>query len=324
MTPRISTQIEETVDLIAAWCGISRPHTGARAVRSAVRALGSDRTESRIEAERILHADRRRSLPALREAAHARTTPRRAIHAAVLLHRIEPHEGAPLLRSLARDPYVRSSAGAEDLRRGLAESGAAEHFLAQVRSNLLLLEQMRDSFRTITRFKQSLEVLRFLDVPVPPEIARRALCVRTVGGENLDMVRHALRPVADASLEHICLARKEMVDTLVHGVNRQRAFPLLVHGLKYPNSGVRLTALYGLEQLADVRATPLVRAIARNSSDPLARDARRVLASLPRRHADATTLLRAAAGGTTLPAEMLRPAVTDSEAERRMLPRVPH
>src|SRR5205085_960651 len=61
--------VVDTLDWIAVRCGLPAPHRAPRALRAAVRRLGSEDLPSRLVAEATLRADHHQAAPLLRQAA---------------------------------------------------------------------------------------------------------------------------------------------------------------------------------------------------------------------------------------------------------------
>jgi hypothetical protein len=298
---------------MASLCGLPVRPRDPRALHAAVHALGSNRLLLRLKAEECLYADRRRAAPLLRQAAGVSLPETRAVRAAILLHRIQEKEGAEMLRRLAREHHLRTGEASDLLRRAVREIIGPDYYLRQASAALIHLEQMPESQAAIGRFRQTLEILRFLRVSPPTDLLRRALVVRTVGGENLSLVRTVLDGTRDSCLEHVSMARTAAVETILHLDDRQKAYALLARTLAHPNPAVELTAMHGLGQLRDPRAIgPLLR-IARDVRSPVCEDARRILALLSTGAPDVLTLLRPATPTDILPEELLRPAVCGAE-----------
>lgn len=306
---------------MASLCGLPERPRIPRVLRAAVRALGSDHLPHRLRAEECLCADRRHAAPLLRQTASMQLPPLRAVRAAILLHRIQEKEGAEMLRRLAREHHLRRSEAGELLRRAVREIIGPDYYLRQASATLTRLEQMPESQAAIGRFRQTMEILRFLRVHPPLDLLRRALVVRTVGGENLSLVRTVLDGTHDSCLEHISMARKAAVETILHLEDRQKAYMLLARNLAHPNPAVELTAMYGLELLRDARAVgPLLR-IARDGQSPVCEDARRLLLLLSAGAPDILTLLRPSALQVAPPEELLRPATDGAENDPETLVR---
>lgn len=299
--------LEDTLDWLAAQCGFAARSRPPRAVRAAVRALGSEHVPARQKAEALLRANRHHALPLLYAVAAAQTPPLRAVRAAMLLHRLQEKEGAELLRRMAREPHLRDGDSSILLSHAVREAVGADLYLRQATSALALLEQRPESFRALSRFRQAMEILRFLHTPPAPDFLRRALVVRTVGGENLSLVRAALAESPGVHLEHASLVRKEAVTTVLRLDDRDRAFALLAESVRHPNPAVQLTAIYGLERLEDPRAVGLLLPLARDPDSPIYADARRVIGLLRYEAPDVFTLLRPALPETP-DIELLRPA----------------
>ena len=315
--------LEDTLDWVAARCGLTVPARAPRPLRAAVRALGSGHPALRHGAEMALRASPNHAIPLLRAAASAHTPLPRAVRAAILLHRLHEREGADSLRRMAREHRLREAEGSELLCLAVREIVGAETYLRQASSALTLLEQRPESFRGIARFRQAMEILRFLRAPLPDDVLRRGLVVRAVGGENLSLVRAVLNETHGVSLEHVCMTRKETVETILRLDDRSHAYLLLARALKHPNPAVQLTAIYGLGSLEDPRAiTPLLE-IVRDPDHPVHEDARRVYLMLRDGTPDVLTLLRPSRP-TPLPLEeLLRPAIqrSDDSPETLLRPR---
>jgi hypothetical protein len=293
-----------------------------RALRAAVRALGHECLAVRLKAEACLRADRRHAIPLLRRAARLQAPAVRAVRAAVVLHQLEDRDGIELLRRMTREPGLRNSEARDLLRRASREIIGPEFYIRQATAALTRLEQMPESLAAIGRFRQALEILRFLEAPVPLDILRRALVVRTIGGENLSLVRTVLDGTHDICLEHVSMARMAAVEALLHQEDRQRAYTLLSRQLAHPSTAVQITAMYGLERLGDTRAIGPLLPIARDPDSPLCDDARRLLTLLNYGTPDVLTLLRPSMLATVLPKELLRPAAhaPDSTPETLVRP----
>ncbi len=312
---------EDTLDRMALWCGACPLPRPPRRFRAALRALDSDRLADRSRAQFLLTAPahRRVAIPALRQAAHAWETPARAIRAALLLHHLCEPDGPEVLRRLACEADLRTGAQAALLRAALAETVGIAAYVRQAVASLIELEQMRYSFRAVSRFRQALEILRFLDpdAPLPPDFLRRALVVRMAGGEDLYLVRALLADPHPSGLEHVCLIRREAIELALGRPDREPTYALLSRTLAYPNGAVQLTALYGLERLGDPRALRQMRPLADNPAHPLRDDARRLIAQWTTRTPDEITLLRPAAPET--PASLLRPILVPPDDQAATL-----
>lgn len=222
----------------------------------------------------------------------------------MLLHRMQEKDAAELVRRLGHEPQLRDSEGRELLRQAMREVIGEDTYLRQAKAALTRLEQFSESFTAIARFRQAMEILRFLHTSFPPDLLYRALVVRTVGGENLSFVRMALASEYDASLEHVCLARKEAVETVLQ--DSATACDTLCGLLSHPSPAVQLTAMYGLERLGDTRALgPLLR-IAEDLDSPVCDDARRLALLLNYGTPDVFTLLRPALHNLPPETELLR------------------
>jgi len=275
----------------------------------------------RLKAEEYLRADKRRAAPLLRQAVRLQFPPRLAVRAAILLYGLEEKEGAEMLRRLAREQHLRNGEGGELLRRAVRQIIGPEFYIRQATAALTRLEQRPESYGVIMRFRQALEILGFLNVTVPGDLLRRALVVRTVGGENLSLVRMVLAGTHDPCLEHVCMARKAAVEAILNQEDPQIAYILLIRNLVHPSPAVELTAMYGLELLGDTRAIgPLMR-FARNPDSPVAEDARRLVGILSDGCPDVVMLLRPAPINFVPPEELLRPATHALECDPASLVR---
>lgn len=163
------------------------------------------------------------------------------------------------------------------------------------------------------RFQAALECLAFLGDSLPPELLDRALVVRTVGGEDLELVRAVLAGDHGASLEHACLARVQAVEMALALPDSATSYRLLARALRHPSPAVKLTALHGLGLLGDSRAAPAVRRLAADPDSPLSADARRCLALLSSRTSEDVVLLRPSAPASASSDALLRPAYTAAD-----------
>ncbi len=300
--------IEDTLDWVAGLCGIDVPARPARRLRAAVRALGSEQDRARIDAETELWAHGRHAAPLLRQAARAQQPLGRAVRAALLLHRLQEKDGPEILRRIARDQATWSDRNSGLLRGAVRDVVGFDHYVRQATAAVTHLEQRPESFKAIVRFRQVAQILRFLEAALPVELARRALVVRTVGGENLSLVRAVLRDDPDISVEHVCMVRREAAISLAEQQDRHMALSLLSQNLRHPNPAVKLTAMYGLEQLGDPAAITGLLPLTQNADDPVRDDARRLMERLNSGRSDPLTLLRATSSGVALPEALLRPA----------------
>lgn len=275
----------------------------------------------RLRAERELSTERHLALPLLKQAAHLPDSALRTIRIAVLLHRMQEREGVDLLRRMVRDPVHRAGPYTVLLRRTVNEIVGPEPFLSQATSALILLEQRPESFKAIGRFRQSAEVLRFLRVPMPIEMLRRSLVVRTVGGENLSLVRAVLEETVGVSVEHVCMIRKEAAHNLALLHAPETAYSLLERTLSHPNPAVKLTAMFGLEILSDPRAVSPLHALTIAEGSPVREDAWRLIERLCRGTSDALTLLRSS---TDQPETLLRPSPGVEQDQAAVLLRPPN
>jgi hypothetical protein len=314
--------IEDTLDWVAGLWGLDVPPRPPRRLRAAVRALGSDHMLARLQAETELFANLSHAAPLLRQAARAQEPFARAVRAALLLHRLHEKEGPEMLRRMARDHAVRTGPQRDLLRHAVRDVVGYEHYVRQANAAVTHLEQRPESFKAIVRFRQAAQILRFLDVALPVELVQRAMVVRTIGGENLSLVRAVLQEDPDVSLEHVCMVRRETVINVAVSRDRPRALHLLTQNLGHPNPAVKLTAMYGLEQTGDPSAISALLPITQHADSPVRDDARRLLERLKSGRPDALTLLRAAPSDTGLPQALLRPAGLHPEEHADTLLRV--
>ena len=274
-----------------------------RVLRRALRALDSEHSPALAEAETVLYAHQSRAIPLLRETVRTPSIHnpnvkiqnrdvRRSVRAAVLLSRFQQPDGCEHLHRFALEPHLRNGESHELLRQALTDYVGVERYLQSARVALARLEQYPESIPAIIRFRHALEILRFLHAALPADLLSRALVVRQVGGENISLVRQVLAPDPDPLIEHVCMARQQAVLTLLHFQPREAAFPLLARNFAHPSAAVKLTALYGLSVLGDVRAVPLVTVLACDAGSELQEDARFALSQLRRESGDAVTLLR--------------------------------
>jgi HEAT repeat protein len=300
--------IEDTLDWVAGLCGLTVPPRPPRRLRAAVRALGSDHMPVRLQAETELCANRSHAAPLLRQAARAQEPFTRAVRAALLLHRFQEKEGPEMLRRMVRDHAVCTGPQRDLLRHAVRDVVGHEHYVRQAAAAVTHLEQRPESFKAIVRFRQAAQILRFLDIALPVDLLRRAMVVRTVGGENLSEVRLVLQEDPDFSLEHVCMVRREAAMSVAALRDRSRALHLLSQNLAHPNPAVQLTAMYGLEQIGDPRAISGLLPLAQDADCPVREDARRLIERLKFGRPDALTLLRAAPIDAAPPETLLRPA----------------
>jgi hypothetical protein len=313
--------IEDTLDRFAAWCGVSPPPRAPRHVRRAVRALASDAPADRLYAERELLRDRIRATPLLSHVARSSMPGPQAVRAALLLHRFDERLGADLLRRMVRDPALRAGPDSDSLRQAARELVCPVPYTRQAASSVTQLEQRPESFRAIARFRQAAEILRFLGAGLPEEVLKRALVVRTVGGENLSLVRQVIAQEVGVDVEHVCMVRMEAAHCIVAAADQDRAYNLLTEHLAHPNSAVKLTAMYGLGILGDPRAVDPLHALAQDADNPVRADAQRLIERLDVGAPDVLTLLRAA-DGAHAPNTLLRSwrQAPPSEDERLLRP----
>lgn len=225
------------------------------------------------------------------------------------------------LHRVAKKYRLAPTAMATETRPALHhESGSHEPHLKQAMTALATLEQRPESFASLVRFRQALEMLRALHYPLPVDLLRRALVVRTVGGENLSFVRLVLDESLDCISEHICMARREAVHAVLALPDRNRAYQILAHNLAHPNPAVKLTAIYGHARLRDPRILPALLALAQDTRSPLRDDARRLAFQMGGEQAEACVLLRAAHEGDP-PRELLRSSRPPVREEVASLPR---
>jgi HEAT repeat protein len=332
--------IEDTLDWVAGLCGLEVPVRPSRRLRAAVRALGSEYLPERQRAESELCADRNHAAPLLREAARAQQPVARAVRAAVLLHRLDEQDGPEILRHMAHDPSLRSSADSELLRHAVQEVVGHEHYIRQAAIAVTHLEQRPESFKAIVRFRQAAQMLRFQEAQLPLDLIRRSLLVRTVGGEDLSQVRAVLNDDPDVAVEHVCMVRREAVLSLlrcregilvkfskmpsaVEEADRRRALRILLHHLAHPSPAVKLTAMYGLELLGDTRAISGLLPLTLEVDCPVREDARRLIEKLKSGRPDALTLLRAASPHAAAHQTLVRPAPRPIEERPDTLLRPP-
>lgn len=300
------------MDWLTARCGVAVNPRAPRSLRQAVRHLGSPNTTHRLNAENaLLRANPGHVTPLLRQAARARPAVPASICAALLLHQMRDRQGADVLRHLAHDPGARQGEHGERLRRAACMTLSPQFYIQQASSSLARLEQRPESCAAIVRFRQSGEMLRFLRAPLPLPLLERALVLRTVGGENLSLVREVLQGTPGPSIEHVCLVRREAVLLLLGQVAREQACTRLMQMLAHPSHAVQLTTLYGVTELNDPRAIDALLPIAGDERSPLRDEAQELIARLNNGSPDVLTLLRPA--NALRVQEMLRPATPQDD-----------
>lgn len=316
-------RLENTLDWMAAKLGISDPPHRSRGLRRAVRDLGSEEPTLRLHAEARLSAEQRHAAPLLRQAARSQSPVLRSLRAVMLLHRFQDGDAVGIVRHMAHERRLRCGDAGELLRRAVVEVIGTEHYARQATAALKRLEQRPEVDSAIARFCHAVEVLGFVGAPLPAEVLRRALVVRTIGGEDLAVVRDVLTEGSEPAEEHISMARKSAAAMTAALGDRQKAYSMLLRRLGHPNPTVGLTAMYGLDMLGDTRAIAPLMAIAYNEDSPIRQDARLLIARLNAGTPDCLTLLRPYPISENLPSEMLRAAVQHPDEETTTLVR-PH
>ena len=287
--------IEDTLDWVAHRCGLHVTARPPRPVRRAVRHLDSVKSSARHRAEVCLLAHQPHATPLLRSTARARLPYARAVRAALLLHRLDPQEGREMLRHLAHEQHLLPDGEKTLLRQALRDLVGSDAYVRQVASALARLEQNPIAFAAIGRLIHALETLRFLEQPLPADLTRRLLTLRITGGEDLRLIRAAFHAPDDVLTEHVCVARFCGVRLVLQTETGEQAYGLLRDALAHPSLAVKLTALWGLERLGDLRVLPLIQQLAAEPLSPIAGDAQRVADALrpsPDSWHDTVALLR--------------------------------
>lgn len=298
--------VEDTLDWLTAFSGGPRRTYAPRALRAAIRHLDSPLPALRCRAEEQLRrAHPHHATPLLHRAARSRV-PLRAVSAVVLLAQSGDPAGNDLLHHLISEPLFRDGQQRESLRRAARALLTPDVYIRQAAAALALVEQRPDSCRAIAHFRQATEILRFLHAPLSPQILDRALLVRTVGGENLSLVRQVLRGTQDVEVEHVCQVRMQAILMLLQATDHHSALRRLMQTAAYPNPAVQLTALYGLEILRDPGAIDALLPIAQDERSPIREDAREAIALLGTKGSGALTLLRGSGRQEDAPEELLR------------------
>lgn len=179
-----------------------------------------------------------------------------------------------------------------ELRRRLADAGAGENAVSQARSAICHLEQRSESYRELARARHALAMIAFLGVAAPRSLLWRGLTVRTIGGENLSLLRLLLYEPDDTNHEHVSLVRKQAALAVLHTMDSSSARGMLIPCLLHPNPALQLTALYALEQLGDSRAVGAILPLANDPSSPVQSDARRLVRIFAGTPHEALDLLR--------------------------------
>ena len=312
--------VEDTMDWLTARCGMPVDMRAPRSLRQAVRRLGSANATQRARAEAdLLRAHPGHVTPLLRQTARSRPAVSASVRAALLLHQMRDRQGAELVRHLAHDPGARTGEYGEQLRRAACLTLSPQPYIQQASASLARLEQRPDSFAAIVRFRQAGEMLRFLRAPLPAPLLDRALVVRTVGGENLSLVREVLKGTPGPSIEHVCLARREAVLLLLYQTTPDEACTRLMQTLAHPSPAVQLTTLYGIAELDDPRALDALLPIAADERSLIRDEAQELIARLSGGSPDVLTLLRPGPAALLRVEEMLRPALPQNDDPETLL-----
>ena len=92
------------------------------------------------------------------------------------------------------------------------------------------------------------------------------------------------------------------------------SFPLFVEALDAPQISVRVTGIALLGELGDVRALPLLQALAANNDLLVSPPANAAIARIRQQNPETMTLLRASSPGDARPETLLRPALGNTNA----------
>ncbi len=285
---------EDAVDRFMLLCGCEVDNRPPRYLRRAIRMLGSDRHRVRQEAEQQLESAKEIASPLLRDAAqilpnsHCAT----ALRAANLLVKIQDPDASGILHSLVKTPRLRESEHANLLKDLLVSTDGVRHYVRQCGMALTVLEQRPESYRSLIRYRQSISILNFLGEPLPADLMVRSLLVRTVGGENLSLVRLVLWNGNPCRIEHISQVRASAAENMVQFKVGSHALEMFTDLLQHPSPSVNITAIYGLDILGDPSACPSLRKVALDKKSEVRLDAKRLLNRLSNPSQDYYSLLR--------------------------------